>query len=387
MKKRLISFYSIIALSFIFTSCKNDLEVLSPGKEMVSVYGLLDPTQPVQNIRINKVYVNEKDALISAQDADAINYGPGELTVFLERYVNGVRSAANKPNAAFPTAMNIIVLTETVVTTQSGTFNQTQRIWQTNAKLHRDGEYKLTITKTATGEEIANAQNVIIDSLSSAASNSMPFMYIPSNPSAYPNHGQYIITGTSPTPTSRYIDYSVLSATQNIKFKTIKNAKIYDVVMRFHYADSLTTSSTPDLHYVDFSFNSQKGNISKIDEVLSVSFVANDFYLNLDREISKMTPSNLKNRKALYMEYIVYAGAESVSDFLEVNAPSTTIATDKPYYTNINGGVGIFSSRSSSSVTKDLIAGFVDKIACHPSTFHLLFCDFTNGKPKSSPCP
>ena len=87
------------------------------------------------------------------------------------------------------------------------------------------------------------------------------------------------------------------------------------------------------------------------------------------------------------MEYIIHAGAESLSDFLEVNAPSTTIAQDKPYYTNISGGVGVFSSRSSSSVTKDLISNFIDRIACHPSTFPLLFCDYTTGKPRAVTCP
>jgi hypothetical protein len=87
------------------------------------------------------------------------------------------------------------------------------------------------------------------------------------------------------------------------------------------------------------------------------------------------------------MEYIIYAGAESLYDFLQVNAPSTTIAQDKPYYTNIKGGVGVFSSRSSSAVTKDLISGFIDKIACHPNTFPLLFCDFTTGKPRATSCP
>jgi len=385
MKKIIKTFISLFVLLTVTQSCKNDLEVLAPGKEMVSVYGILDPTQDIQNIRINKVYVNEQDALVSAQDANSINYGPGELTVTLQRFFtnNSTPQLTTKGNST----KKEIVLTETVVTTQSGTFNQTQRIWQTTDKLFRDGEYKLTIKKTATGEQIASAQNVIIDSLSVSAANAMPFMHIPTNISAYPNHGQYITSGAGLTPSSRYIDYSIGIATQKIKFISIKNAKLYDVVMRFHYADSLTTSTTPILRYVDFNFNTVKGNLLKTGEALYVDFLANEFYTNLAREINKQTVPNLKNRKALYMEYIVHAGAESLSDFLEVNAPATTIAQDKPYYTNITGGVGVFSSRSSCSVTKDLISNFVDRIACHPSTFPLLFCDYTTGKPRAVTCP
>lgn len=384
--KNTIIYITIIFSAFLtFVSCKNDLEVLAPGKEMVSVYGVLDATQPVQNIRINKVYLNDKDALVSAQDANDINYGAGELTVSLQRFYTG--STTQQLTTMGNSSKKEIVLTETVVTTQGGTFNQTQRIWQTTDKLYHDGEYKLIIKKTATGEEIATAQNLMVDSVSTAASGSMPFIYLPTNIPAYPNHGQYIVSGGGITPTSKYIDYSTLSSSPVIKFLSIKNAKVYDVVMRFHYSDSLSTTSIPEFHYVDFNFNSVTGNITKVGEILTVSLLANDFYTNLEREINKQPVANLKNRKALYMEYIVYAGAESLSDFLQVNAPSTTIAQNKPYYTNIKGGVGIFSSRSSSAVTKDLISNFVDKIACHPSTFPLLFCDFTSGKPRASSCP
>ena len=384
--KKIIIYISITLGAFLtFASCKNELEVLVPGKEMVSVYGILDATQPIQNIRINKVYLSDKDALVSAQDANDINYGPGELTVSLQRFYTG--SATQQLTTMGNTSKKEIVLTETVVSTTGGTFNQTQRIWQTTDKLYHDGEYKLIIKKTATGEEIGSSQNLIIDSVSTSAANAMPFVYFPSNIAAYPNHGQYITSGGGVTPTSKYIDYSILVATQKISFKSIKNAKVYDVVMRFHYSDSLSTTSTPELHYVDFNFNSVNGNITKIGEALYVDFLANEFYTNLAREINKQTVPNLKNRKALYMEYIIYAGAESLSDFLQVNAPSTTIAQDKPYYTNIKSGVGIFSSRSSSAVTKDLVSGFVDKIACHPNTFPLLFCDFTTGKPRATSCP
>jgi hypothetical protein len=385
MKKIIASFCTLFSLVLVFTSCKNDLEVLAPGKEMVSVYGILDPTQPVQNIRINKVYLNDKDALISAQVEEDINYGAGELTVKLERYVSG------NPNPQLTTKGNStkkeIVLTETVVTTQSGTFNSSQRIWQTTDKLYHDGDYKLIILKTATGEEIASARNVIIDSVSSASSNVMPFVFFPTNIAAFPNHGQYITSGAGITPTSKYIDYSNNEATNDITIKTIANAKMYDLILRFHYEDSLIGSTTPVKHYVDFNFNTEKGNITKTGDALKFKIVGKEFFANLKQEIGKQgTVANLKNRKALYMEYIVSAGAESLYDFLQVNAASTTIAQDKTYYTNITGGVGIFSSRSTCALTKDMIDNFINRIACHPDTYPLLFCNTTTGKPVAVQC-
>jgi len=380
MKQLLFSTLVIV----VFSTCKNKLEVLAPGKEMVSVYGILDATQLTQNIRINKVFLNENDALISAKNANEINYAPGEITVSLQRFLTG--NSIPQLTTIGNSSKTEIVLTETVSTTEDGVFNNLQRIWQTTDRLYRNGEYKLMIKKTATGDIIASSQNVIIDSLSTAGA-VMPFVFLPSNPTSFPNYlPPFIDQYTGLTPSTRYIDYSNFIKTNAIKFKTIKNAKVYDVIMRFHYIDSLLDNSVVN-HFVDFNFNSQKGNLSKIDEQLSVEFLANDFYTNLEREITKKGPvANLKNRKSYYMEYIVFAGAESLSDFLEVNAPSNTIAQDKPYFTNITGGVGIFSSRSTCSVSKKLDNLFIDKIACNPSTFPLLFCNSSGVKP-STACP
>ena len=92
-----------------------------------------------------------------------------------------------------------IVLTETVVTTADGNFNVNQRIWQTTDKLYNSGEYKINIRNVNTGKEFS-AQTIMVDSVRSYSQK--PFIY---NATLYPSHGQYIVTGTNPTPQSGYI--------------------------------------------------------------------------------------------------------------------------------------------------------------------------------------
>jgi hypothetical protein len=142
--------------------------------------------------------------------------------------------------------------------------------------------------------------------------------------------------------------------------------------MRFHYIDTLTNGSANRKH-VDFNFPTQKSTTLDGAEDLNVSFAATDFYTILASEISKNPIANIKNRTSHYMEYIIYAGDETLNTFLQVNAPSTTIAQDKPYYTNINGGVGVFASRSRSTITKELLDDFIRQISDNPSTQPLLF--------------
>ena len=349
-------YISLLAATVIgLASCKNDLDVIAPGEESVSVYGILNPNAAVQNIRINKVYLTDGDAIAAGQDANTINYGPGELRVTLQRFMTGSTTPTLTTKGNF--TRTEIVLTDTVIMTNSGTFSQSQRIWKTSDKLYSTGEYKLSIKH---GDKEFTSQNLVIDSVKTiSAQPSMPFIYNPSNPSQFPMHGGYPSNPIS-TDRPKYVSYDNLSLTYTIPFFTMPNARLYDVVIRFHYIDSLILGS-PAAQYVDFTIPTMKSSDLAGGEKLTASFTCSDFYSNLADKISAKTPANLKNRKADYLEYIITAGSESLSEFLQVNAPSNTIAQDKPYYTNIKGGVGIFSAKSRSNCSR------VTPSKCRPS--------------------
>ncbi len=378
------SVLSVLALVFtsLFTSCKNDLEVLAPGKESVSVYGILNPNERTQNIRINKVYLTDGDAIAAGQDANTINFGPGELRVTLQRFMNG--STTPTLTTVANSLKKEIVLTETVVTTESGTFNTNQRLWQTTDKLYSTGEYKLTITNLSSSA-VYTAQTTIIDSVKPFGTQQpMPFLYIPSQPFTYPMHGNYPANPIS-TDKPKYVNYDVPSVTYAVKFRSIPNARIYGVVMRFHYIDSLLSGGV-SMDYVDYNFTTaNSSDLLGGTMIDAFTFTGDAFYKNLAAGMAKKSSANVRNRRSYYMEYIVTAGSENLSEFLQINAPSATIAQDKPYYTNISGGVGIFSSRSVSTVTKDMWNDFIDKIACNPDTNPYLFCN-SSGKPSATIC-
>lgn len=375
--KNIKLYIGVLATALIsLSSCKNDLDVLAPGEESVSVYGILNPNEKVQNIRINKVYLTDGDALTAAQDPSAINYDTAELRVSLQRFLTG--GTTPTLTTVGNTTKKEIVLTGTVITTAAGSFNTNQTIWQTTDKLYNSGEYKLTILNKKTGKEFTS-QTVVVDSVKSYSQK--PFIY---NVTLYPGHGNYNFT-LYPSQALNLIKYDALNLTQKIKFLSIPNAKLYNVTLRFHYIDTLISGS-PSPGYVDFNFPTQKSTTLEGGEPMEVSFIANDFYVNLGTQMSKKTMSNIKNRRSDYLEYIIVAGSETLHTFLQVNQPSNTIAQDKPNYTNINGGVGIFSSSSKSAVTHDMDNAFITKISCHPSTYMYLFCN-SSGIPSTSPCP
>ena len=384
--KNIKLYIGLLATALIsLSSCKNDLDVLAPGEEAVSVYGVLNPNEKVQNIRINKVFLTDGDALTAAQDVNQINYAPDELVVTLQRFMTG--STTPTLTTMGNNTKKEIVLTETVITTANGEFNTNQRIWQTTDKLYKTGEYKLTIKRASDNSVIAYAQTNMIDSVSTAgaASNNNPFSYLPNNPNYYPLHGNYPAIPQT-TDQYKYLNYSVFSNQKTISFKSVPNGKIYDVIMRFHFTDSSATGSV-NKDSIDFNFNQQRSATLEGGEVFqNFKFTVNDFYTNLASELQKRNSQNIVARKTKYMEFIVYAGTDNLNTFLLVNQPSNTIAQDKPSYSNIINGVGVFACQSSSRVTKDLWADFIDKIACHPSTYQYLFYQ-GNGIVAPAPCP
>jgi hypothetical protein len=374
MKTKLLYIGLTVVTAFTLSSCKNDLEVLAPGEEAVSVYGIINPSESVQKIRINKIYLTDGDALAAGQNNETINYGPGELLVTLQRFMTG---------STTPTLTTVgngikkeIVLTETVVATAGGNFAASQRIWQTTDKLYNSGEYKLTIRNVSTGKEFTS-QTLVVDSVKSYGA--MPFVYAPFLPPAhYPVHCGFGNAGYTPptssiqTQATAYVNYSVLTASPKIKFKSIPNAKVYKVIMRFHYIDSLTDGSGYR-RYVDMNFPTQLASTFVGNEEMVVSFNATDFYSNLANQIPKQTVGTIKNRTSHFIEYIIYATNDDFNTFLLVNEPSNSIAQDKPNYTNISGGLGIFACISRSSMGKELKDDFINQIADNPTTNPLQF--------------
>src|SRR5687768_6827809 len=130
--------YFLFVVVLFFASCKNDLELTAPYKEIPTIYAVLNPQDPVQTIRINKVFLGEGDANVMAKVHDSVNYGPGELTVTLDRFLNGAQSDAS-PN------LRTIRFTESVINTAEGAFHTSQRVYMTDKPLFTFGEYRLTV--------------------------------------------------------------------------------------------------------------------------------------------------------------------------------------------------------------------------------------------------
>ena len=347
--------YIFIAFCFLFfSSCKNDLQVNAPYKEIPTIYAVLNPQEVLQMIRINKVFLGEGNANDMAKVADSINYQAGDLTVTLERTLYGTAVAAT------PTGnKQIITFRDSVIQTNPGTFNTTQRVYVTSDRLFVTGQYILKVKNNKT-EKVFTAKANALDSVK-------PSMITPFTPPYYPAPA-----GSNPSNPDIYPDYSAQNVNYAPKFFPNEGA-IYTMTLRFHFYDSLNSNPDPNIskvyRYVDYSFGNKYIKDLKTfgsQKLFSFDFKGVELFTSLGNSLGKMGLSNtIVGRKMYKMQVFAYSSTQDYVDYLQFTAPSLSIAQDKPIYSNFENrdAMGIFTFRTRHSAYKEMASQFISQFS------------------------
>jgi hypothetical protein len=339
----------IAVFTGLFVSCHNKLEILAPYKESVAVYGLLDPNDTAQYIRIERVYLGEGNALTMAQNQDSIYFKPGDLKVTLQRFKGGNRVSVDNP---YSSNMEI-VLSETYIQTQTGVFNPNQLLYKTNHAIYEDSQYQLVIHSNKTGKEFTSSKVSLIGDFKSH------FIY-----SSYPD---YSVINTNPSPISIVPS---ANGTVNCKFASPVNANVCGIIMRFFYTEYPGAGPIVS-KYVDFDLGHEYLSGVNGGETVELSFLGDAMIQNIARAI-KVDPT-LSHRTADSVQFRVNGGGYDISLYNQVNSTGT-LSQSKPTYTNIDGGVGVFSCRKEYILTKKInTQQCLDRLASDDVTCKLLF--------------
>lgn len=308
MKK--ISF--IILLSASLSGCSTDFETIAPWKETMVVYGLLNPNDSIQFIRISKAYLGEGNALIMAGQGDSIYYGD-VLDVKMERIRNNgvVESHA-------------LIRIDTVPKDTPGVFFAPyQEVYAYPYSLHpsstNDGSvYKLTITNRVTGN-VVSASTELIENFPVASPNSVsPYKF--NNP-----------LGLS------------------WKLTSSERGRIYGVSHKINYAEINTITGDSFVYSLDWRLT-DKISIPEVEAEIRFPFVSTDLYRILGGNIS--VDADKRRRLAPNpIDVYISAGTEELYTYMQVTQENTGIIQDKPLYTNIENGIGLFTSRNVRKIS------------------------------------
>jgi hypothetical protein len=370
MRKVQIAGISLVAL--LLNSCKNDLNILAPYKEIPQVHAIITPQDSINMIRINKVYLGEGNANDMAKVPDSVNYKAGDLTVWLERYYYGTKAAAETS-----TGKTEVYFHDSIIQLEEGAFARTQRVYVSSDKLFSDGVYKLNIKNNHTGN-LFTATTIPV-----AAS---PTTGLP--PLAYP---YYPYTPNVNTPAYYLIDYSNTNVQNSVRTKAAANGYIHDLTIRLNYYDSVSASSAYPTgkiyHTFDYIFFPkqlyEQKKYSNVD-YFEFTFNSANLFSELATQINQQaTPVGFKGRKVWKIDYICMAASQEYYDYLQFSAPSLSFAQEKVLYSNFDkkAALGIFTFRSRLLVQKVMANSFIDEFAYNKYTCQLFFfkSDFTFG--------
>ncbi len=389
MKKSFSFFYLLLVVFCAFNSCKNKLDLNAPYREIPNVYAVLNPQDRLHIIRVNKVFLGESDANVMAKVSDSVNYQPGELTITLNRYVNGIQVDACPTCPDTLNRRRTITFHDSLVQTEPGTFSTNQRVYVANADLHQElpvidpdrnintnvnwsvyGDYILTIKNNKTGN-VFTARSSAIDSVK--------LTWAPLTEPYYP-----VKPGSAPDNKNIYVDYSEPNIINTLRFNT-NLAKIYQMTMRLHFYEDGANSLHPK--YVDYVFANQYEKDKATDKngflgTLHSNFRGKDIFSALGVALSKMNLNKSSPKKMYKIQYFIYSSTQEYVDFVEYAKPSLNISQSKPLYSNFDNSAayGIFTFRSRSSVSKNIANPFISEFQRNISTCDFNFYNFDNSR-------
>ncbi len=305
MKNTLILF-ALFILLFGMYSCETDVDIIADYEEITVVYGLLSVDDPTTYLRINKAFLGEGNALIMAKVPDSSNF-LNQLDVTIEEIDDN--EIINTYNFSI----------DTIYDKEAGIFyNEYQILYKSDIAINDNYKYKLKILNT---DSIITAETEIVHDFSiSKPSSGSPYVRF--------NPGQI----------------------KSLEWSSTKNGKRYEGKIIFNFKEKEYNS--PNLITRSLIWNLGTTKSVSTDGNIDMEFtIANDYFYELLKynvpysDIQK--ENNVEYRISDSVDFIVTAGGDELNTYLEVNEPSYSIVQDKPEYTNITNGIGIFSSRKN----------------------------------------
>jgi hypothetical protein len=326
----------LVATVFItvLSSCNNKLNVNADWRDITVVYGLLSQNEDTTYLKITRAFLGEGDALQFAKNPDSSSY-PDKLDVKIEEW-----SGSNLVNT-------YIFDTITIHTKEAGDsifYYPDQLVYYNHTgHLNENNTYRLKITHKKTG---------VIDS----ASTNMVHQF----------------TVDIPDPYSRRVEY-IPGHNFEVKFYPGYGGKRYQLVIRFHYLET-TAEGTVQKSFDWMLFSNLQvtdpydPNPSEIDNF----FNGDVFYTVVAGNID--TNYRVTSRVARSVDYIFSVASEDLNTYMEVTEPSLSIVQERPSFSNIYNGIGLFSSRFVNEIDTLIIGpNTISNLQTDPRTSKLKF--------------
>jgi hypothetical protein len=315
--KQFLTFFLLLTLAI--SSCETEFDLDAPFKDYTIVYGLLEMTEEGEAdsafIKITRAFLGG-DASQVAQIEDSSEYQE-KLDVTLTRYRNG----------------NLIgdpIVFDTITRNNKDTIGDfyapRHQMYYAIMQVDEESKYELRIV---IGNKVVTSETYIV------------------NPFSIKKPGQ-----------AKLINYIPGSPPMTFEWVVSEYAKSYEAIIRFYFKEVWEGMPDTVYRYIDWYKFSKVNESVSIGNTLSLNYPADLFYTSVTNTVpyfDAATEARVLARYSGRAEYIVFAATEELTTYVNVNnTNSNSIVLERPEYTNINNGFGIFSSRRTETTTKTL---------------------------------
>lgn len=304
MKKQfLMGVVVSLGLLFSMSGCDNEVDINADWKEILVVYGLLDPLDSVQYIKVNKAFLNENEnALKVAQNPDSLFLKDARVTLL---HINSGKLIELQRVNEIPK--------------QPGVFAQDPNyLYKTTEPILENEPYKLVVESSLTGQKI----QAVTWTLKKARIEA-PFKS--SNPT-FSLGAKFIV----------------------ISYVPGWNSYAYDIKMRVKI-DEFNRRDTSFIQTRDLTWNVITNYVVQRNTTAAVLHqIERESFMQFLASSLDTSRAIVRRFKHVSVEY--YGGSQNLIDYISVNEPSIGIVQKTAEYSNIEGGMGLFGSRCRQEI-------------------------------------
>ncbi len=321
-----------IAVVAFFSACRTDFDINAEWQDLTVVYGLLDLGDDVHYLKINRAFLGDGNALIMAAVADSVNYKT-KLEVHIDEYRNGAYTGRRitfdtltlygKPEGIFSAPAQLVYATDTSASTILG----------------GDCIYKLFIKNPENGKEITAETPIVND-----------------------------VTILRPRPTQPFMTF-INRIPADIKWRTTYYGRLYQLIIRFHYKETDAFNNSK-FYSLDWDLGTLRSTNIGGGEEIGTTYLGEQFFKTISAHLK---PNPDVKRYPVNVEMIIAVAGDDLATYIDVNKPSGGIIQEKPEYSNISNGIGIFSSRLTKRHPYKLSSPSIDTLVSGRHTGHLGF--------------
>ncbi|MFN8154231.1 MAG: hypothetical protein U0Y08_08080 [Bacteroidia bacterium] len=311
MSKNLFYFLICLGSCLGLASCDNEVDLLEDYREIPVIYGLINPSDTVQYVRVQKAYLGEGNALVMAQVADSIYYDPNQITLSLEKLTIGANTVVNTQTFS----------TTTEFPKEEGLFTDDGHYLfklATPTGIDDNYYYRLRFRNQQTGKEVT-ATTRIIEPMQFASFNNSVKVNL-ANPNPY-----------------------------QIRFNSPKWGRVFGLIMRIKYNEYDTVSLSYETKYVDYKLK----NVSTLGvnggEQMTFFLKGDEIFRFMGSAIGPQQGSRKRVLNSFRADYLFTAGTDELYNYIQINSPAN-VTNYIPAFTNLSDGRGIFTCRYTTHV-------------------------------------